>query len=179
MRTISEVANQELIWVQPARTKQTFELRAGEEVVANLRWQRSSLASGDTADQRWTFKREGFWHPRITVRLPDSDTNAAVFHPSWAGGGTLELPPGGRVLRFGAANFWHSQWQWLDTDGKPLVHFKSNQGFVKTEGRVEVQPDAIGHSDLPLLAVLGWYLLVLFARDAAAQASAAAVASTA
>jgi hypothetical protein len=179
MRTINEVATGELVWVQPARLKQEFELHASDEVVGTLRFERSSLAIGETADQRWTFKREGFWHPRITVRVQGSDANVALFSPGWAGGGTLDL--GGRQLRFVAANLWHSQWDWVDAQNKPVVHFKSHQGLLKTEGQVEIETEAIQSPDLPLLVVLGWYLLVLFARDAAASsagASAAVVASS-
>jgi hypothetical protein len=175
--TIRDVAGQELAWVQPARTHQAFELHAGDEVVASLRFERSSLAIGEADTHRWSFKREGFWHPRVTVRLPDSDDNAALFQPSWAGGGTLELP--GRILRFGAANFWHSQWDWQDSDNKALVHFKSHHGFLKTEGQVEIEPDATGLPELSLLVVLGWYLLVLFGRDAASAGAAGAAAAAA
>lgn len=177
MRTIAEVADQGLIWKQPTRTKQAFELHAGDEVVGTLIFQRSSLVTGLTADRQWTFKREGFWHPQVTVRAPGSDLNVALFKPSWGGGGTLELGPGGQ-LSFGAANFWHSQWDWQSSDGKPLVHFKSHQGVLKIDGDVDVEADAVGRPDLPLLVVLGWYLLILFARDAAAGSAAASVAAT-
>jgi hypothetical protein len=177
MKKINELAGRELVWVQPARLKEEFELRAGDEVIATLRWQRSSLAIAETADQSWTFKREGFWHPRVTVRIPGSDDNIATFQPGWAGGGTLDLDPG-KQLRFGAPNFWHSQWDWLDPHNQPLVHFKSHQGLLKVEGEVAIEPAAIKSPDMPLLVVLGWYLLVpadatnvdtllLFARDAA------------
>jgi hypothetical protein len=178
MRTINEVAMAELLWVQPARLKQVFELRADNEVVGNMRFERASLASGETADHNWTFKREGFWHPRITVRVPGSEDNVALFSPGWAGGGALDL--GGRQMRFVAANFWHSQWDWVDAQNRPLVHFKSHQGILKTEGQVEIEPDAITSPDLPLLVVLGWYLLVLFARDASVSAgvSASVIATT-
>ena len=173
MRTIREVAGQELVWVQPARMKQSFELRAGDEVVATLRWERSSLATGETAGQQWTFKREGFWHPRITVRVPGSDDNVALFNPGWTGGGTLELAQG-RTLHFGAANFWRSEWAWEEKKDSPLVRFKSHPGLLKTEGQVEIEASAAESSDLPLLVVLGWYLLILFARDTSAQAGATA-----
>src|SRR3982074_509051 len=118
MRTIREVSAQELLWAQPSRMKQAFELRAGDEVVVTLQWARASLATGETAEQKWTFKREGFWHPRITVRAPGSDENVALFNPNWAGGGTLELPEG-RAFHFGAANFWRSQWDWVDSTKAP------------------------------------------------------------
>ena len=177
MSTIREVVGQDLAWIQPARTQQAFELHAGDNLVATLRFERASLAIGEADVHRWTFKREGFWHPRVTVRLPDSDDNAATFQPSWSGGGTLELP--GRVLRFGAANFWHSQWDWQDGEKQPLVHFKSQHGFLKMEGQVEIEPGAAAISELPLLVVLGWYLLVLFARDAASAGATGAIVATA
>ena len=135
MRKINEVATGELVWVQPARLKQEFELRAGDEVVGSLRFERSSLATGEAADQSWTFKREGFWHPRITVRVSGSDVNIALFSPGWAGGGTLDLD--GRQMRFVAANFWHSQWDWIDAQGQPVVHFKSRHGLLKSTTRAQ------------------------------------------
>src|SRR3982074_1250153 len=98
MRSISEMAGQELVWAQPSVMKQAFELRAGDEVVATLVFQRSSLARAETARKSWTFRREGFWHPRVTVRPADSDQNEALFRPSWTGGGSLELGDG-RQLR--------------------------------------------------------------------------------
>jgi hypothetical protein len=170
MRSIRDVAGGELAWVQPARTKQAFELHSGDEVVGTLVWARMSLATGETADGSWTFKREGFWHPRVTVRVAASEDNVALFSPNWGGGGTLDLV-GRQQLRFGSANFWRSQWDWLDAAGKPLVHFKSRQGLLKLEGQVEIAADAATSPDVPLLVVLGWYLLVLFARDAAASSA--------
>ena len=170
MRTIREVAGQQLLWVQPARMHQFFELRAGDEVVGTLRWERASLAIGETADHQWSFKREGFWHPRITVRVKGLDDNVALFSPGWAGGGTLDLPQG-RSLHFGAANFWHSQWAWEKVKDTPLVRFTNHVGLLKTEGQVNVDGDAAQSPDLPLLVVLGWYLLILFGRDAAASSA--------
>jgi hypothetical protein len=78
---------------------------------------------------------------------------------------------GRQQLRFGSANFWRSQWDWLDAANKPLVHFKSRQGLLNLEGQVEIEPQAAASPDVPLLVVLGWYLLVLFARDAAASSA--------
>lgn len=139
------------------RTQQVFELHAGDTVVATLRFEHASLTVGEGDGHRWTFKREGFLHPRVTVRLPDSNDNAATFQASWSGGGSLELPD--RVLRFGAANFWHSQWDWQDGDKHSLVHFKNQHGFLKMEGHVVIEPGAAAVPELPLIVVLGWYLL--------------------
>ena len=185
MRSIAEVAGSELLWVQPSMLKQAFELRAGEEVVGTLVFQRMSLATGATGAENWTFKREGFWRPQVTVRVADSEQNLAVFHPNWMGGGQLELTDG-RALRFGAANFWHTQWSWQTADGRTPVAFHSRQGFLKSGAQVELislpewrgSTAEGGEADLlSLLVVLGWYLLILFARDAATASSAGSVAT--
>jgi hypothetical protein len=102
--------------------------------------------------------------------LAGTKDNVALFSPNWGGGGTLDIV-GRQQLRFGSANFWHSQWDWLDAADKPLVHFKSRQGLLKLEGQVEIAADASPSPDVPMLVVLGWYLLVLFARDAAASSA--------
>ena len=167
-------AGQDLKWVQRSARKPAYELRSGEEVIGSLVWQRSSLAVGEMADRRWTIKREGFWHPRVTVRLADSELNTAVFHPSWSGGGIVELTSG-RVLRFHAANLWRSKWEWQETEAEALVRFKSRRGFSKSGADVEITPAAAGFPELSLLAMLGWYLLVLRDRDSAASGSTAAV----
>jgi hypothetical protein len=170
-------AGQNLSWVQRSAVKQAYELRAGEEVTGSLVWQRGTLAVGEIAGRRWTVKREGFWHPRITVRVQDSDLDTVVFHPSWRGGGLLELA-GGRILRFRAANVWRSQWDWQEAAGDVLVRFRSRQGLFKSGAELEIMPAAAGLPELSLLAVLGWYLIVLGARDSAVSSSGAVIAAT-
>jgi hypothetical protein len=178
VRPISETAGQELVWIQPAARKREHELRAGDDVVATLRFQRGSLADAEAGADHWTFKRQGFWQPRVTVRVPGSDADVAVFRPHWAGGGTLEFADGD-TARLSSANFWQSQWVWQEKD-EPLMLFKGRHGIVKAKGAVEIQPGAAGRPDAPLLVLLGWYLILLHAEDAnaAAGSSAAAVAAT-
>jgi len=172
MRPISEVADQELLWVQPAALKRAHELRAGDQVVATLAFQRGSLADAVAADNHWTFKREGFWHPRVTVRIAGADTDVATFRPRWMGGGTLELP-GGKTIDLSPANLWQTQWAWKEGDSTPVI-FKSRHGLMKSGAEVDVAKDGMNRPDLPLLVLLGYYLILLYAQDVAA-ASAASV----
>ena len=96
MKPIRGVAGQPLRWTQPTLLKREYELHAGDEVVATLRWQKTfgSLALAEAADGTWTFKRSGFLRPKITVRVPGSETEVAVFKPAWGGEGTLRLSAG-------------------------------------------------------------------------------------
>ena len=175
MRPISEIAGQELLWVQPAVFSREHELRAGDDVVATLRFQRGSLADAEAAGGHLTFKRQGFWQPRVTVRTAGSDADLAVFHPRWVGGGALEFPDG-RAVRLSSANFWQSEWLWQDNE-KPLIRFKGRHGLIKARGGVEIQPEAVALPDLAMLVLLGWYLILLHAEDSAAASSAASVAA--
>ncbi|HEX9095787.1 MAG TPA: hypothetical protein VF990_06735 [Candidatus Dormibacteraeota bacterium] len=174
MRSISEVAAEDLLWLQPAARKRDHELRAGDDVVATLHFQRGSLADAEAAGAHWTFKRQGFWHPRVTVRTAGSDADLAVFHPRWVGGGALEFPDG-RTVRLSSANFWQSEWLWQENE-KPLIRFKGRHGLIKARGAVEVSPEGAALPDLPMLILLGWYLILLHAEDSAAASSASTVA---
>lgn len=178
MHSLTEVADQDLLWTPSPGQKKTYELRAGEEIMGTVRFERSSLATAEVSGASWTFKREGFWHPRVTIRLAGSATNLAIFRPGWMGAGTLELPPT-RQIHWRSAGFWQSSWTWQEADGRPLVHFKSRHKWAKMEGEVAVEPVATDLAELPLLVALGWYLLVLLAQDTAASvATTVAVTST-
>jgi hypothetical protein len=71
MKAIPEVADQPLRWTRPALLKREYELRAWDDVVATLRWQKTfgSLALAETADGTWTFKRSGFLPRPIDDRM--------------------------------------------------------------------------------------------------------------
>jgi hypothetical protein len=176
MLSSTELAGRELLWTPSPGQKKTYELRAGEDIAATVRFERSSLATAEVASASWTFKREGFWHPRVTVRLPGSATDLAIFRPGWSGAGTLELSPS-RQVHWKSASFWQSSWDWQELDGRPLVHFKGRHKWTKMEAEVAIETMATGLAELPLLVALGWYLLVLLAQDTASAATTVAVTS--
>jgi hypothetical protein len=175
MQLISETGQQELVWTKPSAPTPTYELYAGEQLVATLHWQRGSLAEARAAGCQWTFERSGFWLPRVVVRLAGSDADLATFTPQWIGTGTLE---GARERRFhwSAENFWHTRWAWQDADGTPLLHIegkpRSEHGGRPIKGIVKLAPAASDLIELPLLVLLGWYLVVLHTEDVVAATAA-------
>jgi hypothetical protein len=147
-------------------------------VVATLAWEKTfgTLATAQTADATWTFKRVGFFNPRVTVRSPGSEADIAVFKPSWGYGGTLEVQ--GKTFTWKKMDFWGSKWGFAWLDGTVLLSFGYANGLsamFKLEGTVEMSPGSVSTViDMPLLATLGWYIMVLMHDDNTAVVAATA-----
>jgi hypothetical protein len=172
---LSFAGRDDLTWTQPKALKQAFELRAGEDVVGTLEFRNSfgSFATGESADGRWTFKRQGFFRPIVTVRAAGSETDLAVFHNrTWTGGGTIDFPDGHHLLV--SSNFWHTKFDIATETDSPLVSFRRMSGAFHWSSGITIHAAAAGVPELPWLVMLGWYVKVLMHRDAAATAVIAA-----
>ena len=177
MKKIGEMIGRELEWVQPSAWKMEYELRAGGELIATLRFRSSfgSFATAESADGCWTFKRVGFWQTRATIRGCESETDIAMFkNNTWSGGGTLELLDGRKLLA--TTNLWQTNFEFKSETGEILVRFKTG-GLVHLSATVEVQPDAAGMPELPWIIMFGWYLTVMMYMDTASTAGAVAATS--
>jgi hypothetical protein len=174
MRKIIELVDQQIEWVQPRALKMHYELRASDELVANLRFRSSlgSFATGESADGCWTFKRVGFWQTRVTVRLCGGESDIGSFkNNTWSGGGTLELSDG-QVFP-ATTNLWQTKLEFQNESNNTLIQFKSG-GLLHQSAKVEIQPRAVGIPELPLFMILGWYLIVMMSADSAIAGSIAA-----
>jgi hypothetical protein len=165
-----------LEWVQPQSNKRFFELQSGGDAIATLSWEKAlgTLATAQTAGNTWTFKRVGFFNTRVTVRSPGSDTDIATFKPSWGYGGMLEVQ--GRTYTWNKLDFWGNRWGFAWHDGTLLLSFGYAGGpgsIFKLQGVVEMSPGSVStNTDMPLLATLGWYIMVLMHDDNTAVAGA-------
>lgn len=164
MQRIPEAAARGLRWTQSASGLRG-ELRAGDEVVGRME-RRSifgTLATSESADGCWTFKRVGFLMARATIRACGSDENIGEFRSNtWTNGGTLELASGTRYRV--TTNFWETRLEFLRDDDTPCVTLHTS-GIVRRKGDVEVEPSALTHPDTPLLVHFGWYLATLLAAE--------------
>lgn len=128
-----------------------------------------NLAIAETPAGRWTFKRVGVFRQVVTVRRPDEEENLATMARRWGKESLLECR--GRRFTWRRESFWGRRWSWVASDGSLLVGFKTRMGF-RYSATVEVSREARRYEDTPLLLVLGWYLIVLQAQEAAAAAAA-------
>lgn len=168
MKRLAEVTGLPLQWMQPGAWREAYELRAGDDVIATLRFRSAfgSLATAETAQDCWTFKRVGFWKTRVTVRRCEAGEDMAVFHNNtWKGGGTLELADGRRYLA--STNTWLTRYEISDEAGESLLLFAIG-GVFRQSAQVTIQPAAVRPDTLPLLLTLSWYLVVMMHQDSAA-----------
>lgn len=59
-----------------------------------------------------------------------------------------------RIWTWKKASRWHEEWDWVDSDGRPLIHFQRRNHVV-------IEPPARSLPELSLLAIVGWHLLKL------------------
>lgn len=171
-----------LYWIQPKTMARDFTLHSGTHEYATLKFQSTfgSLAIAVTAQHTWSFKRVGFFNPRVTVRRPNEELDLALYQPSWTGTeGTLTISSG-QSFQWRATNFWATKFTFRDSSGKSLLWFKEGaeehhiSDLFKTQAIVEIEPHTWQAGELDLLVTLGWYLLILYHEDAGAVAAASA-----
>lgn len=168
MKRIADLVQHRLKWVQPSALKMNYELHADDELAATLRFRSSwgSLATAESADGCWTFKRVGFWQTKATIRASGSDQELAVFkNNTWAGGGTLELANSRKYPA--TSNFWQTQYEFQTEQGTPLIRFKCG-GLTHLSSEVDILPSAFAMPELPWMVLFGFYLVVGMTMDAAA-----------
>lgn len=149
----------ELAWLPLSALRRDSELVSGSDVFARVRWQSAfqALATGETADGFWRFKLEGFllrqW---INIYASGEERPLAVFQAQPSLNGVLEFADG-RAYHWDS-NFWLTKWIWSDENGLELMRVQRHLTF-RTEGSVVLVPEALPQPDVPLLTVLGWYLI--------------------
>jgi hypothetical protein len=172
------------LWNQPKATSRVFELRRGDEPFGTLEFRSmwGTLALSKDPIQEWSFKRVGFLTPHITVRMPDSDSDYALFDPKVFGGGMLHTSDG-RPYRWEPLNNWHTKWRFTDKKGSPILSFEQDAEEFKLsdmftiQAAVTVESSRITNLEFSMLVNLGFYLVVLNSMDSSAAAAAAAASS--
>ncbi len=76
-------------------------------------------------------------------------------------------------------NFWGSAWAFTGMQGevvytmKPGSEEKKLSDLLKSQALVEIDPQAFELAGLPLLLMLGWYLMIMHQEESSAGAAAA------
>jgi len=155
-------AARDLTWVHVRGWRAENHLVAGRDLFAVLRRETAfhTVAAAEAADGRWTFRRVGFFHPRVSVRPAGADMDIAIVETGKMGSGMVRFSDG-RRYPWVNANSQGSEWAFTRQDGTVLVRFLVRASLRKYEGVVQVESAGRGLEELSLLLILGWYLIAI------------------
>lgn len=185
MKPLMDHLEDQLFWVQPKAMRRNYELRASNTLVGSLEFETpfGSRATARATDKMWSFKRMGFFKPRITVRAADRADDIAVYRPKWSGSeGELNLNDG-RSYSWSIANFWATRFEIRDAQGQTLISYSAGTAetaltdLFKNQSQVAITDAGRRTADIDLLVLIGWYLIVLQHEDSAAITAAVATAT--
>jgi hypothetical protein len=163
-----------LVWTRPKESKRQFELQVADNtILATRTWGRGAHAQAQWGEIHYQFSRQGWFRPRIMVHAADSAEAGTPIATFAQHGGVLRFP-GDRAFFWKKPQWLTSERLWVDSAATELVRFHPAR---HTTAAVTTPPGATHRPELPLLILLGQYLILLAAKDAEAAGTAAATAA--
>ena len=172
MQELEAFIGQELQWIRPQRLRLAFELHAGEVELATLDWAGRARALGTWAGGQYRIGREGWFRPRTLIYEAGSTSSGEPIAVFTHRGGTLNFS-NSRTFVWKKPKGWTTERVWQDAAAIVLVRCRPARWRVPST--VIIQPEAAHQSELPLLVLLGQFLMVLAEEDAAVANTAAIV----
>ena len=158
--TALQCPNCQLRWRQSNLLGTKHELRADGKQIASLHFRDpfDSTAAAQSADGAWEFRRADRGLTRVMRRIDQAgtDTEIAVFSQNAVFGGELRLHDGRRLPAVTYA--WLSRLEFRNERDEDLVGFEPT-GLFRLSATVSVRAPPSCAQELPLLVMLGWYLL--------------------
>jgi hypothetical protein len=148
-----------------------YALHSGQGVFGKLQLTEKdgTRALAESADGRWMFEKKWFPTNKVLLRLPNSDSEFAVFKTKvFEKRSSLEFRDG-HVFYWMTTNFWHNKYRFIDTYNQELICFSRHSNpfaaiamaKALSRGRVKIENRALGIPEIGLLVLLGCYLMVL------------------
>ena len=170
-RPLRDALYGELVWSRPGIFRRELYLEAGSERLASLRWERmlSLEAVGESADGRWIIGRHriGSLRGQVVVRDAATEAPVATFTRHWRRTGVLRFDSGAEY-KWEREGFWRTSYFWSSGAQERLLAYTFRVGF-HSRYEMEVSPAAQRVAELPVLVLLGAYLMVLTSRQNAAH----------
>lgn len=174
MPFLRDFTGQSLQWKRPRFFSTTYELHAGDQVLAMISRAGTTRAIAEAEEQQWVFLREGQRKLRVYPGGPQASNELvqplASIQPGWSWNGHLTFHDG-RLYTWTRRGNWRPSWSWKDPGDKTLLTLK--------KGRLlEIASAASDLPDLALLALFGLYLTLLMEDDDAMTVAASIVPSS-
>jgi hypothetical protein len=173
MRSLQEALGRELLWQPRSLLSRAYDLvdpdNPDGDPFATLTTERGLLfypgAKVESAGGAWLFRPRGLFRERVLV-LPDGPGPPLATYRRYWRRGVLRFE-GGKEFVWRRPSFWSLSRCFEDGDGIPIARFRTRFSFPRATTWMELDASAGRASEAPLLACLGWYLLLLARRRGA------------
>lgn len=155
-------SNRTLSWVGAGFWPTRFVLKDGGAQISSFSRETRALhneATGQAEGHSWTFKRSGFLIPRITVISTKNDQEIASVKSNWMGRGIVKLAAGQEFV-WKESNPWGIGRGFFTPENELLVSFKRKWQVYGYEYKVEITDQGNIERNLPLLLVLGIFMIL-------------------
>jgi hypothetical protein len=162
-QTWESTKEKSLRWKQPKRLQRAYQLHSQDQIWGQLKFDNNqfiSRARAIAADQEWNFKYTRFSLPKVTIQLKGDLVAQAVIETNWGWHGSLNFEEGHKYI-WKSTDYAEKEFCFLTTKEHPVVFFTPKIGFLKIEADVEISSTFLHHPHLPLLTMLGWFLILL------------------
>lgn len=173
MKSLNDTATAGLFWDPTGTSKSEFELRGSKNELLAKIWkvgQKGDQVLGRVAEGKWTFKRGGFLGRKILITADGEEKPSAVFsYKGIFGKGELKHS-NGRIYKWERGKISGEQWLWRDDKENLILDFKQMRNIWTENCALTIPRDATVHALLPMLTLLGWFLILILARNEHSQA---------
>ncbi|MBW2066306.1 MAG: hypothetical protein JRJ03_15460 [Deltaproteobacteria bacterium] len=167
MKRITEVSSHLVEW----KGSWEYVLRAGEDVIGTLylKERQVTQAMAESAHGTWRFRKKWFPREKVILYQGNSDIQLAVFKAGWGREkGALEFTDG-HVYQWLSKNVWRNNCVFTDLFGEHLLYFRRKSNPISVlavpkgycAGTVEITRFGLHMSELPVLMLLGCYLMII------------------
>jgi hypothetical protein len=172
-----ELTLKELYWSQKKSKERSLELVNENKIIGSIKWKKvaGSRATAELDDQKWTFKRIGFFKPRVTIRSEKKEETIAIFEPKRSGDGSLFLKK--KKFTWKPTDTTNNEFAFYNENDKEFIvkiskiKSKKTSEVFKFKSKVEINETVKTDNQLLLLIVLSCYLFESFENDSAIEAA--------
>jgi hypothetical protein len=173
MKSLHTVNLGNLVWKQEHFGVDHFLLQAGEDCVGEIYWTKwfSDCAVATCAHGTWHLDRPDFFADRVVVMDPATKQKVAIFLKGCFGDGVLRMRDG-RKYEWARTKTFKNYWALFDESGEVVFEIRAGMRWFKHEADVVLHAAASAEIQLPLLVLIGWYLVFMAIQDSAAVVAA-------
>jgi hypothetical protein len=126
MKSIQDVGGKSLKWTRKDLIKSEYELLSGNDLIAVLRFEFGTDATGESISENWEIKRQGLVRRKFTVRSLSTGSEVAKLDMNWDDSGVLDIQQDKLSYLWNRKGTINPTRLFTEMNGNNLVSFKAS-----------------------------------------------------